>query len=408
MSTRIRGISIVMAVTLLVPTLLFSAGQDETVEFFQNKPEAVDTFDELIDRFMDENPEIELEQNQQPEANTVLMTRLASNEFPPVISINADATYGELAESGVLATWDDSEVVSRVQDSYIEMTQLLAEDMDNIYGIPLSTNANGLLYNKDVFDEHGVDVPETWTELIEAAEKFESEGQQAFFHAFGDAWTTMPAWNALAGNIQPDDFPEKLRNGETTFSEHYREPAEKLLELLEYGGDDDFGYTYPDGNQALANGDAAMLIQGNWAIGEVLDANPDARIGITALPVHDSADENELISGVDSILALSAEATEFEREVGRDFIDFLTRDDNLEYYIQQQSLFSATDGVFQDDDILQGVQEFFEEDRLTYFPDHYYPPEMAFDEMVIGFLQDGDVDQFLEDLDDEYETVTNR
>lgn len=408
MSLPFRSALFLVALTLLIPSIVSAAGQGEETEFFQNKPEAVETFDDLLADFMEENPDIEVEQNQQPEANTVLMTRLSSNEFPPVISINADATFGELAESGVLADWNDTAVADRVQDSYIEMTQLLAEDMDNIYGIPLSANANGLLYNKDIFDEHDLDVPETWSELIETAETLEEEGVQPFFHAFGDAWTVMPPWNAIAGNLQPDDFPEQLAEGEATFSDVYREPAERMLELLEYGGDDDFGYSYADGNQAFANGEAAMLIQGSWAIGEVLDANPDANIGITALPVTDDPEENDLISGVDSILAVSAEASEQRQEVGRELVEFLTDDENLQHYIQEENLFAATEGVYQEDEILEGVQPFFEDDRLTYFPDHYYPPEMAFDEMLVGFLQDGDVDQFLDDLDSEYETVTER
>lgn len=408
-----RRIVLLVLVAVILSLPVFAGGQPDTsdqvsLEFFQNKPEAVDTFDALLEDFMAEFPHISVTQNQVPEAETVLMTRLTSNRMPPAIAANANATFGEIARSGAFKDWRDNEVSRRVHDAYIDMTQRLVGDMDAIYGIPFTANANTVLYNIEIFEEHGIDVPMTWSELIAAADQLQAAGVQPFFHAFADSWTTMVPWNALAANIQDRNFPELLATGQSSFSAQYREVAEKMLILLEYGGSDNFGFGYSDGNQAFARGTSAMLIQGVWAIGEVLQANPNINLGVFALPVREQASENLLVSGVDTIFAIAPARNQAEAEAAEQLIEFLTRDDSVYFYIHEERQFPAIQNVVQEDPVMDGIRVYFEEGRLSYFPDHYYPAGMAVADMNIEFLQHGDVDRFLRDLDEEYQMITDR
>ncbi len=402
----------VVAGLFLIAMPLFGAGEREAeLEFFQHKMEAEDTFDELLEEFMEEYEElgIQVEQNQAPEADTQIMSRLASDRLPEIISINADATYGELADSGELKAWDGTEIAERIHEAHIEMTQMLAEERtDRIYGIPYAANANTVLYNVDMFEELGLDIPTTWSEFIEVAETIEDAGEQPFFHTFADEWTVMVPWNSLAANYEPADFPQLRREGEATFSEYYEEPAEKMLTLLEYGGDDPFGYSYSDGNHALARGDTAMLIQGVWAISDVEAADPDHDIGVFAMPVRENPEENLLVSGVDSIISIPEGLDEETEEAAVQVVEYLTRQDVAHQYIHGEGMFPTVKGIDQEDPMMEELQPYFAEGRLTHFPDHYYPPDMGFAGMVVEFLQHGDVDQFLQDIDDTYDLVRER
>ena len=55
-------------------------------------------------------------------------------------------------------------------------------------------------------------------------------------------------------------------------------------QLLDYAQDDFMGLTYDDGNKAFANGEAAMIINGNWAINQYKNANKDINVDMFALP----------------------------------------------------------------------------------------------------------------------------
>ncbi|SDY30802.1 raffinose/stachyose/melibiose transport system substrate-binding protein [Evansella caseinilytica] len=377
-----------------------------TLEFFQFKQEAVGTFDELIEKFEAQNPDINITQNNVPESDTVLLSRLTQNDVPEIMAINGNSTYGELARAGALKDFSGDENVSRVIPSYIEMLAMIVTSDEETNGIPHSANANTVLYNKTKFAELGLEVPTTWDELIAAAEAIEAAGEVPFYSAYGDSWTVLPPFNALASNLHGDDFFEKRHANETTFAERYREVAEKMLKLLEYTDNDVFGANYNQGNTAFANGESVMYMQGVWAIGPIKEANPDMEIGAFALPATNNAGENRLISGVDVVLTISADAK--HPEEAQRFVDFLLEEENLQYYIDQQRLFSAIENVYQEDPSVVDLLTHFEEGTITSFADHYYLQGMQVDNLVQEFLVNEDVDKFLKTIDDEWDKVKAR
>ncbi|WP_096188289.1 ABC transporter substrate-binding protein [Evansella halocellulosilytica] len=395
----------VFTLFIAVSLLAGCGGDDNTIEFFQNKPEAVETFDALIEKFNEEHPEINIEQNFVPEAETVIMSRLTQGDMPDIMGINGNATYGELAESGTLHDFSEEQMIENVQSAYVDMlNQLSGKDVPN--GIPYATNANTVLYNKDIFAEIGIDIPVTWDEFVSVVEMIETEGYTPFYHTYGDAWTAMVAFNALAGNLEGDKFAEERLAGETTFEERHREVAEKMLEIKDMANNDIFGTNYDQGNAAFSNGDSAMYIQGNWAIGEITEANPDMNIGAFALPVTNEQADNRLISGVDTVLTVSEDTP--HKDDALLFIEFLLEEENARFYIDEEKQFSAVEGVIQEDGSVVDLSVHFEEGTITSFPDHYYPTGMQIENLVQEFLIEEDIDEFLNVLDNEWEKVTSR
>lgn len=54
--------------------------------------------------------------------------------------------------------------------------------------MPYVANAAGILYNKDMFEEHGWQIPESWDELIDLCQEIQSEGILPFYFGFRDTW----------------------------------------------------------------------------------------------------------------------------------------------------------------------------------------------------------------------------
>lgn len=378
-----------------------------TLKVFSNKSESIDTYKGLIKEFEEANPDIKIDFEAPPEAETVLKTRLTKNNLPDVMSIGGNATYGELARAGVFHDFSDSELVDQVQPSYVEMLgKLVGPDKEGVFGLPYATNANTVIYNKDKVEQLGIKIPTNWAEFIAALETAKDAGEIPIYFTLQEAWTAMAVWNGVAGNLAPEDFAERKNNNKASFQEEYGEVADKMLQLLEYGHKDNFGIGYGDGNNAFATGNGVFYIQGNWAIPEILKANPDIKLGTFALPSHDNAEENDLVSGVDVVLAVN-EATKNKEEALK-FVEFLMEKETSQKYINEQKAFSAVQDVFQDDPVFEGIRVNFEEGRLTSFVDHYYPPGMGTENLVQDFLIKKNKDAALKTLDSEWDKVINR
>ena len=177
---------ILCAILLVFVSLpLFSTGTQEKkseklkMEFFQNKQEAIGTFNELIARFEKKYPNITIVQNNVPEFETVLMTRLTKNDIPALIGMGGTADFGNLARAGVLKNFAGDPVLDLINKAYLEIIKNETHP-GGTYGLPYSANANTTLYNKTKFEELGIKVPKTWDEFVAAAQKSEAAGQTPF------------------------------------------------------------------------------------------------------------------------------------------------------------------------------------------------------------------------------------
>jgi raffinose/stachyose/melibiose transport system substrate-binding protein len=379
-----------------------------TLNLFSNKSESIETYKGLIAEFEEQNPDIKIEIDAPPEAETVLKTKLTKNDLPDLMSIGGNATYGELARAGVLHDFSDDELLTTVQPSYVDMINRLvgAEEGNSTYGLPYATNANAVIYNKTKFDELGLTVPTTWDEFIAVLDEVKAAGETPIYFTLKDAWTGIVSWNSLGANIAGEDFAERKNAGTTSFVESYDLAADKMLQLLDYGHADNFGVAYGDGNNAFANGKSVFYLQGNWAIPEITKANPDIELGVFAMPVTNEPDQNKLVSGVDVLLTMS-EDTEHKEEAMK-FIQFMMDKENSSRYIEEQKAFSAVEGVFQEDPVFEGIKTNFEKGTITSFPDHYYPAGMGADNILQEFLIEQNKEAFLKKMDSEWDKVSNR
>lgn len=131
--------------------------------------------------------------------------------------------------------------------------------------------------------------------------------------------------------------------------------------------------TYTDGNAAFANGSAAMMINGNWAISEFLNTNPDMNVNMFAFPSVDDESKNTVTSGVDVLFAVSNQGSEEQQEAAKEFIRYALTKDVAQEYIDDQFAFSAVNGVEQQNETVSGVAKDIANGKVSNFPDHYYP-----------------------------------
>lgn len=377
-----------------------------TLELFSTKAENKQSLQNIIDGFEAENPDIKINLTSPPDAETVLRTRLTKDELPDLISMSGNSMYGELSRAGVLMDFTESKVVDRIQPAYIDMINKLADETnETLYGIPYATNANGIIYNVDKFKEAGLEIPKTWDELVEVCETIKDKGEVPFYFGFKDSWTINVPWNALGANIVDENFTKDKNDGKATFKDsQYKEVAEKLLVLESYGHNDNLGTSYNDANIAFSQGKSYMYLQGNWSISEIIKSNPDMNLGMFIFPSTNKVEDNKLVSGVDVVLT-GTETSKHKEEVNK-FIEYATRQDVAQKYIEEQFAFSSFKDVAQKDEKVAELLPAFESGNISRYVDHYYPQGFQADKLEQEFLNKKDVNQLLDNLDTEWDKMS--
>ncbi|WP_010253184.1 ABC transporter substrate-binding protein [Treponema primitia] len=343
-----------------------------TLELFSTKPENQTTYQGLISAFHAENPDITINLSSPPEAGTVLRSRLTKNDIPDLIALGGDATYRELSSAGVLLDLSGQSFLDRINGSYQQMLyDLHADKSKTPYGVPYAANGSGILYNKDIFSQYNVALPETWDALLITAKAFKAAGVNPFLLTFANNWTTLPPWNSMAPVLAPADFGLDRAKGTTSFAGTHEKVLEQYIQILDLCGNDFMGTSYDDGNKAFAEGKAAMMINGNWSIAEFLKTNPGMKVDMLTFPSSNDKSKNTITSGVDVAFTVSA-ATK-NKDAALKFIEFMTRPEISQRYIDEQFAFSAVKGVDQNNPTVQGVKETIAEGRVSDFVDHLYP-----------------------------------
>ena len=369
------------------------------IELVQYKPEAVDIFEQLEKEFNETHDDIHLKISSPNDATTILKTRFIREDYPDIIGIGGDINYSYFVDSGILADLSDYEGLGEVKPAYLDIIEGLEfVPTEGTYGLPYVANAAGVLYNKDMFAEHGWEIPQTWDEFISLCEEIQNEGIQPLYFGYKDTWTCLAPWNALAVGLAPSDVCQQVNKGETTFSKEYPQVAEKMLELLNYGEDGPFGYD--DACTAFANGESAMYTIGSYAIPQIKSVNPDMNIGSFVMPANDSEEDNVLNSGVDLQFCVM-DACE-NKEAAYEVLDFLMDHDSIQLYLDAQNAVPCKDEDFALAPELEDMKPYIQDNRMADYQDHYYPSEMAVDAQIQTFLINQDVDAFLKKFDKDW------
>lgn len=411
MRKRKKRITAIFLTAVITSSLLLGgcgdkrkAGDKVVIELVQYKPEAVDVFDELEEKFNATHDDIELVIDSPNDAMTILKTRFVREDNPDIIGIGGDINYSNFLDAQMLMDISDFDGLDDIKEKYLETNKDLEYiPMDGVYAVPYMSNAAGVLYNRDMFEEHGWSIPKTWDEFISLCETIENAGIQPLYFGYKDTWTCLAPWNAIAVDLCPTDIAYQVNSGNATFSEAYEEVAIKQKTLLDYAQPNPVAYGYNDACTAFARGESAMFIIGNYAIPQIRSVNPDMNIDSFVFPASNNAEENILNSGNDLMFCVM-EDCEYKEEA-YEVLRFLLEDENVQLYLDAQSAVPCKKGDFEISSDLDGMKEYIENGIVADYQDHHYPSEMAVDAMIQTYLMDDSadaLDTFLAKFDKEW------
>ncbi len=410
MKKREKMLSLFLACTMPASMMLSGCGANESdsgkieIEMVQYKPEAVNVFRQLEEAFNETHDNIHLTIDSPNDAMTIMKTRFIREDYPDLLGIGGDINYSYFIDSDILADVSDYQGLADINQGYVDILEGLEFiPTPGTYGVPYVANAAGILYNREMFLQHGWQIPTTWEELMTLCDTIKSEGILPFYFGFKDTWTCLAPWNSLAVDLAPSDVCQQVNAGKTVFANEYREVAEKMQKLVEYGEDGPFAYGYNDACTAFANGESAMFAIGSYAVPQIKSVNPDMDIDSFVTPGSSDPNGNTLNSGVDlQFCVTSACIDSGKKEAVYEVLDFLLADENVQAYLDDQNAVPCKSGDFILAPNLDGMKQYIEEGKMADYQDHYYPSEMAVDAQIQTFLIEQDVDAFLAKFDTDW------
>ncbi len=199
------------------------------------------------------------------------------------------------------------------------------DDGKQTFCVPMASVIHGFMYNKDVFRELGLEVPQTEAEFFALLDKVKEDGTYV-----GLAMGTADQWEAATmgyTNIGPNYWKgEKGRlaliAGTAKFTDpEFVEPFRTLARWAAYMPPGFEAQSYPDSQNMFTLGRAAIYPTGSWEIAG-FSKDADFEMGAFKPPVRKAGDPCYISDHVDIALGLNAaspnkeEAMTFLRWVG--------------------------------------------------------------------------------------------
>ncbi len=309
-----------------------SSQEPVTLNLLSQRVEDGPFYDAIKEGFEAENPNITLQIDLIPTAEypTVLQTRIATDSvdvcvFAPPNDATRVTWFLDLAGQPFL----DYVYPASIQENVNPLT-----DGDAIWCVSNIGTTFVTFYNKDMFTDNGISVPTTWDEFTGACDTFMAAGITPLAFGGMDQWPVNMIFDAfgppLVQAAKPTFF-ETLSTGETKFTDpEFVSVLERMNTMYQnYFDSNSLGIAYADVPGMFAQGQIAMLIDGNWTAAQIEAANPGFEVGAFLTPASDNAEYNQTAT-VRNGMAWSIPRNTQHKEAALLFMEYLLRPENQE------------------------------------------------------------------------------
>jgi raffinose/stachyose/melibiose transport system substrate-binding protein len=339
----------------------------------------------MADDYMASHPNVKIEITvlENEAFKTKLTTVTQSGDPPDIFQSWGGGAFNQQVEAGLLKDITaDLNADAAWKASFAPGALGVYSYKGKNYGVPWDMGMVGFWYNKDLFEQAGIDAPPaTWTEFLEDIQTLKDAGITPISIGEGDKWPGMHYWNYLATRLcgQAGFDAAMARTGSFT-DPCFVEAGAKLEELvaLEPFQEGFLGAVHDDMQAAFGNGKAAMELSGQWAPSTQKANSADQQgvqnLGLFGFPeVEGGAGAGTDVVGGGNGFAIGKNA---EPEA-IDFVKYLTSVDNQTIIAANGSGIPVVKGAetgLTDPNMLQVAQTFAAADYFQLYYDQFLPP----------------------------------
>ena len=414
-ATRVAaaGIGVAVTASLLAGC---SAGGRETVHFTFSKREAISFMTEVVDEFNASQDEYEVVMD--TSGPDVIAASFVRGNPPDLMLANYNQEVARFVQRCALTDLSETEAAADIRPEMQPLLDQYGVCEGRTTALPYSVMAASVIYNKEIFAEHDLEVPQTWSELIEVCDTLQAAGVAPFYATFADAWTANQGWfdYAIGGSLDVLDFYDQLAaqgtdvgpDSPVSFQKDFLEPIEKMQLLAStYTQPNASSRGYDAGNVAFANGEGAMYLQGPWAFSEIAKTNPDLELGTFPLPMTEDPADLKVRVNMDLVTMIPEEAENKEGALA--FLEHLFQPELIQEYNESQLGFvPTTTGDDPSDPRVEGMIGYYNEGAVYQGPGVLNPRAIPTENYAQSLVLGADASSVLKTMDADWARLAFR
>ena len=362
-----RGVA-ALTVTVLGAAMLAGCSADgrETIRFTFSKREALAFMTQVVADYNASQDKVRVEMD--ASGVDVVSASFVRGNPPDIMLANYNYEVARFVQRCALTDLSGTAAATTVREDLQPLMDQYGVCPGRTSALPYSVMAASVIYNEQIFDQLGLEVPTTWDELVQTAETLKANGIAPFYGTFKDDWTVGQGWYdyAVGGSVDVIDFFDSLAaegdrvgpDSAVSFQKDFAGAMDRMTELAtNYTNPDADSRAYGDGNLAFAQGQAP------WALGEIAKSAPDLPVGTFPLPMTD--DPADLKVRVNMDLAAIIPEGSRHQDAARDFLEYLYQPQIIEAYNESQLGFAPTkDAPAPSDPRVAGMIPYYDEGRI--------------------------------------------
>ena len=322
----LAGTAAAFAVGILGGAMSVSAADDITLWYYWETEGHQKALDEMIATYNESQDAYNLTAKYVPFADfkKQLSIGASASELPDLVILDSP-DHASYASMGIFADLTGKFDVS----TYYEGPVASATLDDTLYGVPFGCNCLALYYNEDMFEAAGItEVPTTWDELKEAAEKLTSDNVTGL--AFCSVQNEEGTFNFV---------PWLWSTGATSYeinSENGIRALSFVKDLIASGvmSKECINWTQGDVMNQFISGNVAMMINGPWQIPTMREEAPELNYNVALIPMD--AEYASVIGGENYAVVSGG-----NEDGALDFLTYATQEEQVIFMMTQMGYISA-------------------------------------------------------------------
>ncbi|WP_277630278.1 extracellular solute-binding protein [Atopococcus tabaci] len=326
------------------------SGDEVVVEFFSQKPEITQQLEALAQSYSEQTDGVRVNITTvgSGEGSAALQAKFSSGDEPALMML------GGLPE------------VERYSDTLLDVTELEMTDTvidgllegGTIEGVPLGVPMNiegfGWMYNKDIFEQAGVnpDSIQTYDDFVEAVETLDSQKEELGIEAVcGFSGGENYIANQFSANFTSPEYNNSILEAysATELNWEYGDRMQKYTDLFnQYNVQPILTVDYSRSVEELfINDRVAMVHQGNWIVPTLNGIDPEfAQNKLGILPVFGENDEEgKIVVGAPWYIGINSGLDEPVVEAAKDFLDWMyLSDEGQQAVVEELQFVPAQEG----------------------------------------------------------------
>ena len=346
-----RMTALVLATVMAVPATAAVAQAEEKVEltgmvqqsrWYSGLQNMVNALEEK------ENISIEFEVIPDDQYDNLMKMRLNSHEAPDLIAYQFADLFAAVDPEEFFVALDDESWMSKVQAP--ELTEYNGKQYG--YCFEASNGFQGLIYNKDVFEENGItELPKTLDEFYAICDQLKEAGIVPIAMPSDtwvpQIWMTSGMSRALGTVEACEDFADKILTNQAKFNDYPEMAAviDEYLQLFEKGyvNEDYMTVSYDEILGRLASGEIAMIYGATEILTSIEESYPEANLTIFNPPV--GYDDKDVLAYLPTAMGLAVNKDTENLDTIKKVFDLWSTPEYGDLYFQSRPGFPNIEGI---------------------------------------------------------------